>query len=235
MRTLIVDDEPLARAGLQDYVDQLDFLALVGTAADGLQALDLLNTLSVDLLLLDIEMPQLGGLDLLRSLSKPPLVIVTTAYEQFALEGFKLAVLDYLVKPITFPRFLKACLRAREQYELRQVSPPLASNQERKELDSIFVKAEGRLERIRFTELLYVESMQNYVQLHTERGRFTVLQPLKELREQLPGSQFLQVHRSFIVQLAKVDTVDGHRLLIDNQAIPVSRSYWPIVEKALFK
>ncbi len=235
MHTLIVDDEPLAREGLEAYVERLEFLHRIGSAKDALEALQILEKQRVDLLLLDIEMPQLSGLELLRTLSDPPIVILTTAFDKFALEGFKLAVLDYLVKPITFPRFLRACVRAREQFELQQAVQDRMARNQSDQPESIFVKSDGKLERIRFDELLFVESMQNYVLLQTERGRFTVLQPLKEIRTQLPSTPFLQVHRSFIVNLSKVHTVAGHQLIIGPHKIPVSRSNWADVEKALLK
>ncbi|MEM1122413.1 MAG: LytTR family DNA-binding domain-containing protein [Bacteroidota bacterium] len=223
---IITDDEPLAREGLAQYVQDIDFLNLAGIAENPLETMAIMEEQSVDLLFLDIQMPKLNGLDFLKSLDHPPLVIITTAYPSFALEGYQLDVLDYLVKPITFQRFLKACFKAKKQFELMQGS------QSSKNVDSqkvttkehFFIKCDGKIERIRFDELLYVESMQNYVSLQTERGKFTTLLTLKNTLAELPASTFMQVHKSFIVNLEKVQTLgDGH-IRIKDRLIPISRS-----------
>ena len=222
---LIVDDEPLARKGLADYVDQVDFLTLAGLAEDPIEALDYLDKQAIDLLLLDIHMPKLSGLDLLRTLRNPPMVILTTAYPDYALEGFRLEVLDYLVKPITFPRFLQAVRRARKNAGRRETgSPTAAAELPPAGPDYFFVRSDGRIERIYFDELLYAESMQNYVFLHTTRGRLTALMSMKQLLEELPEQRFLRVHKSFSVQLKHVTSVDQTRLWIGECEIPVSRA-----------
>lgn len=225
MKCIITDDEPLAREGLANYVKDIDFLALIGLAENPLETLRLMEETTVDLLFLDIQMPKLNGLDFLKSLDQPPLVIITTAYPSFALEGYQLDVLDYLVKPITFQRFLKACIKAKKQWELlnqpNQIPPSLKKLPQK---EHFFIKCEGKLERIRFDELLYVESMQNYVTLQTERGKFTTLLTLKNTLAELPTTSFMQVHKSFIVNLEKVQTMgDGHIRILD-KLIPISRS-----------
>lgn len=224
LRCLIVDDEPLARKGLADYVDQIDFLELAGVAEDPIEALDHLEKQPVDLLLLDIHMPRLNGLDLLRSLRRPPLVIITTAYPDYALEGFQLEVLDYLVKPITFPRFFKAVLRARKYAGLQDAAPGPAPALPAPGPDHFFVRSDGRVERISYDELLYAESMQNYVLLHTRQGRITALMSMKQLLEELPPDRFLRVHKSFSVHLKHVTSVDQASLWIGDREIPVSRA-----------
>ncbi len=229
LRTLIIDDEPLAREGLADYVRQIDFLKLSGLAEDPIAALSVMDKEPVDLLLLDIQMPRLNGLDFLRTLEQPPLVILTTAYPSFALEGYQLAVLDYLVKPITFQRFFQAALRAKRQHQLLQKensteAAPTAP-------DHFFVKADGKVEKITFRELQYAESMQNYTHLYTDRGRFTVLLPLKQIEAELPDADFCRVHKSFLANLRRVSGIDGHQLIIGENSIPVSRHRWAEVEK----
>lgn len=223
---LITDDEPLAREGLAQYVADIDFLQLQGTAENPLAAMSIMENKTVDLLFLDIQMPKINGLDFLKSLNNPPLVIITTAYPSFALEGYQLDVLDYLVKPITFQRFLKACIKAKKQFELIQntpISSPMATTKAPTK-EHFFIKCDGKIERIRFDELLYVESMQNYVSLQTERGKFTTLLTLKSTLAELPTHSFMQVHKSFIVNLEKVQTLgDGH-IKIKNRLIPISRS-----------
>lgn len=222
LRSLIVDDEPLAREGLAEYVNQVDFLALNGQAEDPVEALRLLQEGAIDLMFLDIQMPKLNGMEFLKTLADPPLVIVTTAYPSFALEGFQLNVLDYLVKPVTFQRFLQAALRAQEQHQLLQ--PQRTPETQQEEAPYIFVKVDGRFERIELNRLLYVEGMQNYVQLHTESGKRTPLISLKQMEDKLPGRQFLRVHKSYIVNIEKVQSIEGNQLVIGSERVPVSRS-----------
>lgn len=229
LQTLIIDDEPLAREGLADYVRQVDFLTLAGQAEDPIAALSLMDEKTVDLLLLDIQMPRLNGLDFLRTLSNPPLVILTTAYPSFALEGYQLAVLDYLVKPITFQRFFQAALRAKQQYELLRKSP--AAPGPKNAPGHFFVKADGKVKKISFDELLYAESMQNYVHLYTQSGRVTALLPLKQVEAELPAADFCRVHKSFVANLRAVTALDGRQLVIGETRIPVSRQRWEEVEK----
>jgi len=226
IKCIITDDEPLAREGLAQYVQDIDFLELKGLAENPLETLKLMEGTAIDLLFLDIQMPKLNGLDFLKSLDNPPLVIITTAYPSFALEGYQLDVLDYLVKPITFQRFLKACIKAKKQWELLRnnngESSTIAIESNSKE--HFFIKCDGKMERIRFDELLYVESMQNYVSIQTTRGKFTTLLTLKNTLSELPSSSFIQVHKSFIVNLEKVQTLgDGH-ITIQDKLIPISRS-----------
>ncbi len=232
---IITDDEPLAREGLAQYVTDIDFLNLQGIAENPLETMAIMQDKPVDLLFLDIQMPKLNGLDFLKSLDHPPLVIITTAYPSFALEGYQLDVLDYLVKPITFQRFLKACFKAKKQFELmhgksdQRNNPPASSANK----EHFFIKCDGKIERIRFDELLYVESMQNYVSLQTERGKFTTLLTLKNTLAELPPHSFMQIHKSFIINLEKVQTLgDGH-IKIKDKLIPISRSRLTEVTKRI--
>ena len=219
---LIIDDEPLAREGLATYVGDIDFLKLEGLAENPLEALTIMEASSIDLLFLDIQMPKINGLDFLKSLDNPPLVIITTAYPSFALEGYQLDVLDYLVKPITFQRFLKASIKAKKQFELLQRIPTpssLATPQKH-----FFIKCDGKMERILLEELLFVESMQNYVSLQTTTRKFTTLMTLKSMLEKLPASTFLQVHKSFIINVKKVQSLGDGQVQIKDRLIPISRS-----------
>ena len=223
MNCLIVDDEPLAREGLADYARQIDFLELKGLAEHPMDALQLMESTTIDLMFLDVHMPKMSGLDFLKSLDNPPIIILTTAYHSFALEGYQLNVLDYLVKPITFQRFLKSALKAKKQFELLTGTRP-SPEKKSSEPDHFFIKSDGKIEKITFAELQYVEGMQNYLTLHTARGKFTTLLTLKSLLEKLPADRFVQVHRSFIVQLGKVQTIEGQLLRIEGASIPISRS-----------
>ena len=240
VRCLIIDDEPLAREGLEQYAGDVPFLEVVGTAASALHALPLVQELQPDLLFLDIEMPKLSGLDFIRTLARPPLVILTTAYPTYALEGFELEVLDYLLKPITFDRFLKASLRAQRRLEERSSKDQTeiqadgeAEVETEAPADHFFVKADGRIERILLADFYYAEAMQNYIQLYTRRGRFTTLLSLRELEASVPHPDLMRVHKSFLVHLGQVSTVDGRQLVIAERKIPVSRAKWEAVEQRL--
>lgn len=242
VRCLIVDDEPLAREGLEQYAKDVPFLEVLGTASNALQALPIVQEQQPDLLFLDIEMPKLSGLDFIRTLARPPLVILTTAYPAYALEGFELEVLDYLVKPITFDRFLKAALRAQRRLEERSQDTQIAvdegegeitASEKPAEIDHFFIKADGRIERIRLADFYYAEAMQNYIQLYTRRGRFTTLLSLRELEASVPHRDLMRVHKSFFAHLGQVTTVDGRQLVIAERKIPVSRGKWEAVEARL--
>ncbi len=220
LKCLVIDDEPLARNGIADYVRDIDFLTLEGTCETPLEAIRLMEKNKIDLLFLDIQMPKINGLDFLKSLQDPPLVIITTAYPSFALEGFQLDVLDYLVKPITFQRLLKAANKAKSQFQLLQQPQNATDDSE----DHFFIKQDNKFEKIRIEELHFVESMQNYIQLHTSRGKFTTLITLKNIHQELPEKDFMQVHKSYIVALSKIDSVEGNQLIIGKNKIPISRS-----------
>src|SRR5580765_3065934 len=219
---LVIDDEPLACKGLAEYVHDVDFLQLAGVYEDALKAHTAMDTNKIDLIFLDIQMPRISGLDFLKTLQHPPLVILTTAYPQYALEGYELNVLDYLVKPISFPRFLKAVMKAKEQIELKhreQVPAEAGANE-----DYIFIKADNRLVKIFFKNIFYVEALQNYVCIHTTDKKYITYLTFKSIEENLPHELFLKVHKSYIVQLAKVDAVDGNELQVGQFRIPISRN-----------
>ena len=231
LKCLIIDDEPLAREGLTNYVQQIDYLTLVGTCQSALEASTLMGTEDIDLLLLDIQMPRLSGLDFLRSLKHPPMTILTTAFPSFALEGYQLEVVDYLVKPITFDRFFQAVQKAQKQALLIQQSKQ-ASNP--KDTPYFFIKCDGQLIKIKIEDLLFVESMQNYVQLHTINGKYTALVPLKQILDALPDRHFLQVHKSYVIALDKIHKIEGNLIHIGQHKIPVSRNNKSIlIEKAV--
>ena len=231
LNCLIIDDEPLAREGLTDYVKQIDYLTLVGACQSAMEASTLMAAEPVDLLLLDIQMPRLSGLDFLRSLTQPPMAILTTAFPSFALEGYQLEVIDYLVKPITFDRFFQAIQKAQKKALLIQQSKQ--PNQENN-APYFFIKCDGQLIKVKFGALLFVESMQNYVQLYTLNGRHTALVPLKQILDALPNEQFLQVHKSFVIAIDKIDKIEGNRIHIGTHQIPVSRNNKALlIEKAV--
>src|SRR6202012_3689551 len=208
---IIVDDEPLAREGLERLVLEAGFLDLVALCSNAMEANRILSTEKIDLMFLDIQMPRLRGTDFLRSLEVKPKVIITSAYADFALEGFELNVLDYLLKPITPERFLKAINRAREVLS--------------KEGAYFFVRAGNGFEKIIFDELLFVEAAQNYCALHTTRGKFLTLSTIHALEEQLPADQFLRIQKSYIVSIEKIQSVNALEVIIGQHTIPVSKNY----------
>jgi len=226
---MIIDDEPLARRGLLEYCAEVDFLELAAVCDSPAKAISLLQAQPVQLLFLDIQMPRITGLELLRSLPQPPLAILTTAYPEYALEGFELDVIDYLLKPIAFERFLKATLKARSYFELLQ--RPAAENT----ADHFFIKCDSGLERICFNDLLYAAALQNYVVLHTAQRRYITYLTFKAVADYLPEAQFLRVHKSYIVALSKIDRITGNDIMIGTQHIPMSRHLKDAVMERILK
>ena len=224
---IITDDEPFARKGLQGYVEKIDFLQLVDTCEDALQLTSVLRERPVDLLFLDIQMPHITGIEFLSAIKNPPKVIFTTAYEQYAIRGFELEVMDYLLKPISFERFLKAAWKAKEYFDGRE--------QPDKTLSYLFLKVDGKLEKINFDEVLYVEGMENYVAIHLRNKKVITHSTIKALLEKLPASLFLQTHKSYIVALNKIETVDGNTLRIQNHQVPISKQLRKSVLEVILK
>jgi DNA-binding LytR/AlgR family response regulator len=228
---IIVDDEPLAREGLERLVKEVGFLELVALCSSAMEANRVLSSEKIDLMFLDIQMPRLRGTDFLRSLEVKPQVIITSAYTDFALEGFELNVLDYLLKPITPERFLKAVNRAQEVLSKEE-------NQS-KEGAYFFVRSNNGFEKIVFDELLFIQAAQNYCALHTIRGKFLTLSTIHALEEQLPADRFLRVQKSYIVSIDKIQSVNALEVVIGPHIIPVSKNYRDIllslVDKKLFR
>ncbi len=219
---LVIDDEPLARKGLKEYIEETGFLSLEAECDTALKATEALSSGRVQLLFLDIQLPKITGLDFFRSMRKAPPVIFTTAYPEHALEGFELNALDYLVKPISFERFLRAALKAKEYYEVRQQNIPAKNDNEQKE-DFFFVKADNKLVRIFFDEVLFIEALQNYVAIHTRERKIITYLTFSAVADYLPPEQFIRTHKSFIVAAARIDNIEGNEIRIGNHHIPISR------------
>lgn len=218
IRCIIVDDEPLAREGMELLVKEAGFLDLRASCSNAIEANRVLAEQPIDLIFLDIEMPRIRGIDFLKSLENRPLVIITTAYPHYALEGFELNVLDYLLKPITTERFLKAVNRAREA-----VLPQ----------NYFFIKTHNGYERILHQEILFVEASQNYSIIHTPRGKFMTLAALRAIEEQLPSARFLRVHKSYIVSIDKIQALSGNELTIDTYKVPFGKNYRDVLMKII--
>lgn len=224
IRCLIVDDESIARSGLEKYLSRIPFMECVGSCKSAMQAADALHRDPVDLLFLDINMPQLKGTDFLRGLSQPPPVIFTTAYSEYALESFDFDVIDYLVKPISFERFMKAANKARQHLKT------LPKNE-----DYCYISDARQLIKVPYADILYIASNQNYVNIITGSKKYMALVPLIRVLEQLPEDRFLQVHRTCIVNIQKVTGLEGNQLLLGNVKVQVARRLKEEVYERLFR
>ena len=216
LKCIITDDEPIARKGLQSYVERIDFLELVGVCEDAIQLNKQLKSQQADLLFLDIEMPYMTGIELLNSLSNPPKVIITSAYAEYAIKGYDLEVSDYLLKPISFERFLKAVNKVYDQ---------LISSQTPVVQDYLFVKTSLKLEKIRFNDMRFIEGVENYVAIYTSDGKIITHTTLRTILQKLPPERFVQVHKSYLVNIDKIDSIEGNLLGIGKSKIPLSRTY----------
>jgi len=213
---IITDDEPFARKGLQGYVEKIGFLDLKGVCEDALQLSDMLQKQPADLLFLDIQMPHITGVEFIRALPHPPKVIFTTAFEQYALQGFELDVIDYLLKPISYDRFLKAAWKARDYFALREKKGDATT-------PYMFAKSNGKLEKINFDEILFIEAMENYAAIHIENRKIIIHTTFKALLEKLPANRFIQTHKSYIVAIDRVESIDGNTIHIQKHRVPISK------------
>jgi len=234
LRCFAIDDEPLALQQMISYIEQTPFLELIGGFKDAVSALEKIHELQPDLLFVDINMPGLNGMDLVRSLNHACMVIFTTAYDQYALEGFRVDAVDYLLKPISYPDFLKAANKALKLHETdsKPVSEILSGNDE-----GLFVKSEYRIVRIRFNEIKYIEGMREYVRIHTTEGKpVMTLLSMKALEDKLPPHQFMRVHRSYIVNLNKINMIERNRIVFDTDVyIPISEQYKEVFQQFVEK
>ena len=220
IKTVLIDDEPLARKGMQEYIAEIDFLELTLTCDNAVRAHALLQDQEINLIFLDIEMPKLSGIDFLKSLKNPPAVILTTAYSKYALESYDLDVIDYLVKPISFQRFFKAVMKAKDF---------LASKSQEKfdpaaDKGYFFVKVNNKFEKVLYEDVLFVEALQNYVAIHSVRKKLVSYITLSNLEKQLPAELFMRVHKSYIVALNKIDAIESHSVAIGSNHVAVSRT-----------
>lgn len=222
IRCLVIDDNPMARLAIRSFIEEVDFLDLAGECESAMQAINLLEKQAVDLLFLDVEMPQMTGLELMQSLTQRPLVILITSKTDYAAEAFDLDVIDYLVKPIKLTRFLKAVNRAKD----------LLQPKRRDEGHHIFVRVDNVLTRIDFDQILYIEALGDYIRIITPQKKHTAHLTLKTILEKLPEDQFMRIHRSSIVAIDKIDTFADNMVTIGKTVLPVSESCRaPLLEK----
>jgi len=216
---MIVDDEPLAIDVIENYLQRIEAKQIT-RCGNAVEAFQLLQKRPVDCIFLDIEMPLLSGLDLLKSLKEPPAIIITTAYRDYAVEGFELEVTDYLVKPISFPRFMKALEKI-----VKAARPPVPAQREDEPAgkDHLFLKVDKKFIKVLVADILFIESLKDYVRVHTRDGAYITYQSLTEITEKLPADTFARVHRSYTIALDKITGIDGHCVDIAGKLIPVSR------------
>lgn len=216
MRCLLIEDEPLALLRLKEYIQRIPFLTLSHAVDNGLDALDILQREPIDLVFLDIEMDGLSGLQLLEALPNRPAVVLTTAYDHYALRAFDLQVTDYLLKPYTFERFLQAVIR---------VQQGLGKSPDEPHHSFLFVKTEYRLQKVSFEQIVYIEGMRDYRCIHLESEKIMTLETFGELEQRLPRQQFCRVHKSYLVALDKIESVERERIYIHKLVLPISSTY----------
>ena len=231
MRCIVVDDEPLVRELLEDNISHVPFLALVKSCKNALEALDTLQKEQIDIMFLDIQMPQLNGLQFLKSLNHPPLVIVVTAYDKYAVESFNLQVVDYLIKPFSFERFLKACSRAAELFRMKN---SMLSSQAEKNYD-FFVNVEYTHVKIVTSDINYVEGLKDYIKIFISSNSKPVLtrMSLKSIEAKLPEGTFVRTHKSYLVAISKITTIKRDFVCIGTTEIPISETFRDNVSKVL--
>jgi DNA-binding LytR/AlgR family response regulator len=238
IKCLVVDDEQLARKLLESYVQRIPFLHLVCSCKNALEAMESLQNEPIDLMFLDIQMPGLTGVDFIQSLQHRPLVIFTTAYKEYAIQAYQLDVMDYLLKPITFERFLLGVNKAAEHIRLtmgsRGKSTTVRDSDEMGGKNYISLKADRRIFRVPFDTILYIEGAGEYVSFYTTEKKITVLESMKHLEEILPARQFVRIHKSYIVNRGKVRSIYGNLVEIKDKQIPIGKSYLGLIKDTLF-
>lgn len=215
---LVVDDEPIAREGMMEYVRQVDYLNPVAQCKSAAEAAGLLQKNKIDLIFLDIQMPKLTGIEFVKALAEPPLVIFTTAYSEYALEGFELDVVDYLLKPISFARFLKAAEKAQSYLHARNKEVSITD-------DFFFIKCNGKIEKIVMADVIYIEAMANYVIIYTRQKKYITYLTFSGIEEQLPAQLFVRIHKSYLVAISAIQTIDGDEVITNLMRLPISKNY----------
>lgn len=228
MKCVIIDDEPLAVELLQDFVKKVDSLELINSFNNAIDAVSFINQNNVDLIFLDIQMPHFSGIDFLNTIEKKPLIIFTTAYSDYAVEGFNLGAVDYLVKPIPFHRFLKAVVRAQQVLHPAIAAQTISENTNTPEIDQdfMFVRAEYENVKLNFADILFIEGLKDYVKIYTTDNKFTLtLISLIKLENLLSSKGFSRIHRSYIINIKHVKSIQKNKVLISDKRIPISESY----------
>lgn len=224
IKALIIDDEPLAQNVIKEYARKLPELTIAATCNEAICAHRILQDQEIDLIFLDINMPKLSGISFLKNLANPPLVIFTTAYSEYALEGFELNAVDYLKKPFSFERFCKAYYRAEELFGLKQNAKKKNNNTEL-ETEFLFIKANKKNHKVNFNEILYVEGLGDYIKIHLKNSKLVANLSMKKMMDLLPDEKFYRIHKSFIISLSDIDSIEGNMVSIAGEKIPIGNSY----------
>lgn len=235
IRTLIIDDEFPARKLLSEYVSKVPSLQLCGTCENAIKAMEVLKNESIDLILTDIQMPDLSGLELIKSMAERPLVIFTTAYTEYAIDSYELESVDYLLKPISFPRFLQAINKVADRIKARRKDQtPAEQTAVKSDRDFFMVKADYKLYKIDYASLVYIEGQSEYVTFHMkDKRRITAYYSLKKLEEELPSNEFMRIHKSYIVSLSNIESVEGNMVTINGQKLSIGKNYKDALLSAL--
>ena len=233
IKCLVIDDEPLARDLMRSHIEKLENFEIVAECGDAMKALQALRSQTVDLMFMDIQMPQITGIEFLKTLKHPPKVIITTAYREYALDGFELDVVDYLLKPITFNRFLKAINKYYQlsQEETLNILPSYAGTQSDEAF--IYVKENKKVIKVHLNAILYVEGLSEYVQIYTENKKIITKTSMTNMEEKLPQADFMRIHKSFIVSVSKIEAFTSNSIEVPGKELPIGRSYKNSVLEAL--
>ena len=232
-KCLIIDDEPLARDLIRNHIEKLDNFEIVAECGDAMKALQELRDQQVDLMFMDIQMPQITGIEFLKTLKHAPKVIITTAYREYALDGFELDVVDYLLKPITFERFIKSINKYYQvtQEEQQSVLPVNSSNGSGEAF--IYVKENKKVVKVHLNEILYVEGLSEYVQIYTKQKKIITKTSMTNMEKKLPENDFMRIHKSFIVSMSQIEAFTSHSIEVPGKELPIGRSYKNSVIEAL--
>lgn len=227
MNCIIVDDEEMSRNALKHLVSQVDYLNLIGICSSATEALNLLNNNKIDLMLLDIEMPDMSGIELIKSLKNPPLTILTTSNKEYALEAFEYSIVDYIIKPISLDRFFKAIAKAKEIFENSPQNMDFSSS------EYVFIKSNGVLVKINLKDILWIEALGDYLTINTGDKKYTIHSTMRTMESKLPSNKFIRVHRSFIIAIDNISSIEDNVVVIGKKLIPVGAVYKDNLKKRL--
>lgn len=227
IKCLIIDDEPLAQRVIEKYAEDVPSIEILSKCNNAFEALQALNEKEVDLIFLDINMPKLSGINFLKTLKNPPLTIITTAYSEYALEGYELDVLDYLKKPFSFERFLKAIQKAHERLKenTKETIVHEINTAQSGDDSFIFVKSNKKTYKVNISDVFYIEALGDYIKIHTNDNMIVTYQSMKKVEALLPSNQFVRIHKSFIVSINKIKTIEGNMVEIKNEKLPIGSNY----------
>jgi DNA-binding LytR/AlgR family response regulator len=233
IRCLIIDDEPLAQRVIERYAENVPFLEIISKCSSAVEAIDVMHAREVDLLFLDINMPRLSGMDFLKTLKNPPLVIITTAYAEFAIQGYELDVVDYLMKPFAFDRFYKAIQKAEELIKGKDHRHFESKDNEKQDDTFIFIKSSKKTFKVNLNDILYIEALGDYVKIFTTEKMIISYQSMKNIETLLPAAAFPRIHKSFIIALSRIDLIEGNHVKIKDRLVPIGTNFKSNFEKLI--